>query len=107
MADVFGSLTLKQNVALQAILMGLSNAEVATLFDCADSTAKVHARGVMQKLGVRSRPHVILKVRPLFDVVDEATYQSLMGLPKDWATRPQVFPEATAKVRAKTRPAGK
>lgn len=81
------SLTLKQHAAMQLIMTGASNLEIAQIFDCTESTAKVHARAVMLKFGVKTRAHLILKAKPVFDNIDPDQYEDVAGLPKDWAKR--------------------
>lgn len=100
------SLTLKQHAALQLMLIGASNAEIATVFDCKETTAKVHVRGVMLKFGVKNRAHLFLKAKPVFDAVDEEQYEATSGLPKDWATRwhERRMSSILTKIRSKKRP---
>lgn len=81
------SLTLKQHAAMQLIFAGASNLEISQVFDCKESTAKVHVRGVMLKFGVRTRAHLILRAKPVFDKMDADQYEEAAGLPKDWAHR--------------------
>ena len=100
---VFGAMTLKQNAALQLLLKGLSNSQIARCFDASPSTSKVHVRGIMDKLGVHTRAKVIIKVKKLFDDVDEGVYMGLTGMPKDWGDDCDKYPDVTDAVRLKTR----
>jgi len=102
-SEAFGTMTLKQNAALQLVLKGYSNSQMAEVFDCSPSTCKVHVRGVMDKVNAHTRAKVILAVKRMFDAVDEGVYLGVAGLAKDWSDDPDVYPKITELIRAKTR----
>jgi DNA-binding CsgD family transcriptional regulator len=101
----FGTLTLKQNAALLILMEGHGNIDIARIFECADSTAKVHVRGLFRNLGVNTRSRLILKMRPLFEFVDNGTYTTLTGLQREWARNYDKLENGavTKMIRTKTR----
>jgi len=101
--EVLGSMTIKQHAALQCVLAGLSNKQIAELFQCTDSTAKVHVRGVMGKLDAHTRSQVVLKAQPLMDAIGPEKYLELTGLSKGWVGNVDDEVEITRLVREKTR----
>lgn len=78
-------MTTKQHAALQMLLAGASNIEIAKRFGVTDNTAKVYVRTIAGKLGVHSRAQIILKVKDAFDAMRDDDYRiESGGLPKDW-----------------------
>src|SRR4051794_11664940 len=55
-----GNLTDREHQALRGIARGLSNREIATELGIAENTVKNHVRGVLEKLGVKSRTEAAL-----------------------------------------------
>lgn len=81
----FRQFTAKQNAALQMILRGAENSEIAARLGVSPNTAKVHVRVIAGKLGVSNRVQIAMKARGPFDAVDDVTYRQVSGgLPKDW-----------------------
>jgi DNA-binding NarL/FixJ family response regulator len=77
--------TTKQQVALQMLLRGADNQEIADRMEVTINTAKVHVRGIAKKLGVSTRSQIIWKVHKEMIDIDENGYMMLSGgLPKDW-----------------------
>ena len=77
--------TTKQQVALQMLLRGADNQEIADRMGVTINTAKVHVRGIAKKLGVSTRSQIIWKVHKEMIDIDENGYMMLSGgLPKDW-----------------------
>jgi DNA-binding CsgD family transcriptional regulator len=84
MVDV-RNLTTKQHAALQMLLRGASNAEIAERFGVSINTAKVYVRSLFAKVGEHTRTRLVLRMAPLFSETDDADYQALSGgLPKHW-----------------------
>lgn len=54
-----GSLTPRQKEILELMGEGLSNKEIARLFDCAESTVKAHVSAVLKAFGVASRAKAV------------------------------------------------
>lgn len=78
-------LTTKQHAALQMLLDGKSNQDIADRMNVTINTAKVHIRGVAKQVGVKTRNQIILRLKKEFDACDEEEYLSMSGgLPKDW-----------------------
>lgn len=81
-------MTTKQHAALQMLLGGASNADIADRFGVTDNTAKVYVRTIAAKLGVSTRSQIVIKAKPAFDAVTPEDYRILSGgLPKDWHQR--------------------
>lgn len=77
--------TTKQQVALQMLLRGADNQEIADRMGVTINTAKVHVRGIAKKLGVSTRSQIIWKIHKEMIDIDENGYMMLSGgLPKDW-----------------------
>lgn len=78
-------MTTKQHAALQMMLAGASNAEIAKRFGVTENTAKVYVRTVAAKYGVHTRTQIVLKARDQIESLSEDEYRVLSGgLPKDW-----------------------
>ena len=78
-------LTTKQHAALQMLLRGADNNEIAMRFDVSPNTSKVYVRGVAKKLGVQTRAQIVVKLLDTFNELDDNSYRMLTGgLPKDW-----------------------
>ena len=77
--------TTKQQVALQMLLRGADNQEIADRMGVTINIAKVHVRGIAKKLGVSTRSQIIWKIHKEMIDIDENGYMMLSGgLPKDW-----------------------
>lgn len=85
---LLNSLTPKMHVALQMVMAGRGNREIADVLGVTENTAKVHVRNVMAKMDVNTRSQVVAKMLSVMRAVDEFTYEETSdGLPKDWADR--------------------
>ena len=83
--ELLRQFTTKQHVALQMLLRGADNQEIADRMGVTINTAKVHVRGIAKKLGVSTRSQIIWKVHKEVIDIDENGYMMLTGgLPKDW-----------------------
>ncbi len=83
--DDLHKFTPKQHAALQMLLSGASNQEIADRMKVGLNTAKVHVRGIAKKLGLNSRTQIILRMQSQFEAVDDSQYRLMTGgLPKDW-----------------------
>jgi LuxR family maltose regulon positive regulatory protein len=65
--DPFGMLTSREREVLGLLLEGLTNAEIAERLYITQSTAKVHVRHILEKLGVRSRLHAVLRAQEIVE----------------------------------------
>lgn len=84
-AKVLGGFTTKQHAALQMVLRGASNREIAERFGVTENTAKVYVRSIAAKLGVHSRSQIVASALGMFEDVSEERYLVLSGgLPKGW-----------------------
>lgn len=80
----FRSMSSKQNAALQMILRGAKNQEIANRFGVTESTAKVYVAGIMRHVGVTTRSQIVAKMKRAFDNADPQDYQKVAGVPHDW-----------------------
>lgn len=84
-AGVLTTLTTKQHAALQMLLRGADNAEIADRFGVTDNTAKVHVRSIAKKVGVNTRAQIVYALYKEFEEIDDNGYMMMTGgLPKDW-----------------------
>ena len=78
-------LTTKQHGALQMLLDGCSNAEIAKRFDVSEDTAKVYVRTIAKKYEVNTRAQIVMATLEEFNSLDDDVYMRISGgLPKDW-----------------------
>jgi DNA-binding CsgD family transcriptional regulator len=81
----FRQFTTKQNAALQMLMRGASNDDIAERLGVTDNTAKVHVRSIAKKLDVHNRAVIALRAMPHWQAIDGEAYRMLSGgLPKDW-----------------------
>lgn len=77
--------TPKQHAALQMLLHGQSNIEIAKRMGVSQNTAKVHVRGIAKKLGVNKRGEIMARMARQYETIDDDAYRVLTGgLPKSW-----------------------
>ena len=80
-----GTFTPKQHCALQMLLVGASNKDIAERFAITEDTAKVHVRSIAKKLGVSTRAQIVMKMQSPFNNIEDNAYQLMTGgLPKTW-----------------------
>ena len=78
-------LTTKQHAALQMVLRGAGNVEIAERFNVSVNTSKVYVRAIAKKLGVKTRGQIIVNVLDMYRSIDDNSYRLMTGgLPKDW-----------------------
>ena len=78
-------LTTKQHAAMQMLMRGASNLEIAQRFSVTENTAKVHVRTIAKKLGVNTRAQIVREMLPILSAVDDNSYRLASGgLPLDW-----------------------
>nr|MBA2643284.1 response regulator transcription factor [Actinomycetota bacterium] len=69
--DLIDQLTAREREVYGLLCAGLSNRQIAEILVLSDSTVKVHAHHIYDKLGVRSR--TALAVRAALERSDQAT----------------------------------
>jgi DNA-binding CsgD family transcriptional regulator len=103
MESVLHKFTTKQHVALQMLMRGADNQEIADRMVVSINTAKVHVRGMFRKLNVNSRAQLIHRLHREFDEIDDNGYMMMTGgLPKDWDAN-FVEPDPFARLYAEKR----
>jgi DNA-binding CsgD family transcriptional regulator len=65
--DPLGVLTAREREVLDLLSRGLTNAEIASRLYISPSTAKVHVRHILQKLGARNRLQAVLLSREVLE----------------------------------------
>jgi RNA polymerase sigma factor (sigma-70 family) len=65
--EPFAALTAREREVLWLLLEGLTNAEIASRLCISRSTAKVHVRHILEKLGVRSRLQAVIRAQELVE----------------------------------------
>jgi DNA-binding CsgD family transcriptional regulator len=80
------TLTRRQHGALQMLLRGASNAEIAERFGVSENTAKVYVRGIAAKVGAQTRSQIVALTMNEVRDLSAAAYQAMAGIPKDWAS---------------------
>lgn len=81
------TMTPRMHASLQMLLLGWSNAKVASRLQVAESTAKVYMRGIMRKLGARNRHEASALTRKIIDEMPEDEYLAMTRIPKNWAEK--------------------
>ena len=82
---VLERLTTKQHAALQMLLAGATNADIATRFEVSVNTAKVYVRSIASKLGANTRNQIVVRTFDAYQAIDPDEYRLLSGgLPKEW-----------------------
>lgn len=83
--DFFRQFTPKQNAALQMLMRGASNQEIAERMGVSVNTAKVHVRSIAAKLDVKNRASIVVVANRHWQVIGKEEYRLASGgLPKDW-----------------------
>jgi DNA-binding CsgD family transcriptional regulator len=81
------NLTKKQHQALQLLITGARNNDIAKAMGCTVNTAKVHVRTIASKFGVHSRSQIALMGKGMIDGVSDEMYKSIAGVEKQWALK--------------------
>ena len=83
--EVMKGMSVKQHAALQMVVRGASNQEIADRFGVSVNTAKVYLRSLAKRLGVTLRTQIAVRVLPVMRALSEEEYRALArGLPKNW-----------------------
>ncbi|MDO8912276.1 MAG: LuxR C-terminal-related transcriptional regulator [Phenylobacterium sp.] len=85
-AGLLTRLTTKQHAALQMLMAGRGNSDIASRFGVTENGAKVYVRAIAKKAGVNTRSQIVMAVYDEMQAIEAATYQIISrGLPKAWA----------------------
>ena len=89
-AEILDSFSIKGHVAVQMVMAGKSNRDIAEVLEISEDGAKVHVRSVAKKLHVSTRSQIVNKLAPLLTGLPDAVYQKASGgLPKNWISLPE------------------
>lgn len=81
-------LTTKQHAALQMLIAGKGNKDIAERFGVTDNGAKVYVRAIAKKAGVNTRSQILMTVYDEWNGIGAEQYKAISGgLPKDWAEK--------------------
>jgi DNA-binding NarL/FixJ family response regulator len=80
----FARMTPRMHGALQCILNGIGNREIAQRFHVQESTAKVYVRSIAKKLGVRTRSEIVAKALATYKAMSDEEYLGLAKISKHW-----------------------
>lgn len=100
---MISSMSQKQNAVAQLICAGESTEAMAERLGVADSTIKVHIRGIMNHMDVRKRSEIVAAYHDAMVAVGGRDYERLTGIPADWAEHPDRYETVTESLRTKTR----
>ena len=102
-ANTLYMLTTKQHAALQMLLDGRSNIEIAKRFNVSDDTAKVYVRTIAKKYDCHTRAQIVGATLEEFNLISDDVYVRISGgLPKDWHRNyeePDVFADLYTRKR--------
>lgn len=74
----------RMHAALQMIIRGASNREIAERFGTDENSIKVTVYAVLRKLGVSKRGVAAMRAKPVIDNMSHEQYLALATIPKDW-----------------------
>lgn len=77
--SALGKMTPKMHLALQMVIAGRSNRDIADEHSVTESTAKAYVRSVAQKLGVTTRAEIVTRVLPTLRSMSDAEYEAISG----------------------------
>ncbi|CAB5220401.1 Transcription regulator LuxR, C-terminal [uncultured Caudovirales phage] len=80
----FAKMTPRMHGALQCMLGGASNRDIAARFLIQETTAKVYVRAVAKKMGVKTRSEIVAKSLATFKAMSDGEYEKLSGIGKTW-----------------------
>jgi DNA-binding NarL/FixJ family response regulator len=80
----FARMTPRMHGAMQCILNGIGNREIAERFHVQETTAKVYVRSIAKKLGVRTRSEIVAKALATFKAMSADEYLRLAKIEKTW-----------------------
>lgn len=81
------SMTIKQHVTVQLLILGRANKEIAEIINIGENTVKLHVRAVCKKIGCKTRGQAALVMSEILTRMDPSEYErSSGGLPIDWAS---------------------
>ena len=81
------SMTIKQHVTVQLLILGRANKEIAEIINIGENTVKLHVRAVCKKIGCKTRGQAALVMSEILSRMDPSEYErSSGGLPVDWAS---------------------
>lgn len=81
---LLGNVTEKQLKSAMMIMEGRGNGEIAGHFGVSENTAKVYVRTLAKKMGVSKRGQIAMKMKDVFDSVDDKTFYEMTGVRKNW-----------------------
>ena len=101
--EMMREFTPKQHAVMQMIASGVSTQEMAAVMEVAESTVKVHIRGIMKRTGTRTRAQIAMWFERSKDDCDAQNYETFAGIPQDWYENLDKYADVTKMLRVRTR----
>lgn len=87
--DVLRRMTPRQHAVAQLIMRGWRNEDIGKIMGISVNTVKQHVKVLMDKMGIRSRGVMSVRVAAAIKAMDEGDYKVASGgLPPDWWKTP-------------------
>lgn len=99
--QLFRMLTRKQHQALNLVIQGKSNQQIANRMGITHSAAKAHIRSLMLKVGTDNRWELGKTFDTLIAKMTDGEYEAAAGIPKDWWKQEPPAPKAKTKAPVK------
>ena len=103
MEEAMRGFTPKQHAVMQMIASGVSTQEMGEVMEVAESTVKVHIRGIMKRTGARTRAQIAMYFERCVKDIAPQEYERFSGIPQDWYSNLDKYADVTNMLRVRTR----
>lgn len=103
MEEAVREFTPKQHAVMQMIASGVSTQEMSEVMQVAESTVKVHIRGIMKRTGARTRAQIAMYFERCVRDIAPQDYENFSGIPQDWFKNLDEYADVTDMLRVRTR----
>ena len=101
--ELMREFTPKQHAVMQMVADGVSTQEMAEVMEVAESTVKVHIRGIMKRTGARTRAQIAMYFERCVKDIAPQEYERFSGIPQDWYSNLDKYADVTNMLRVRTR----